>query len=87
MILNPHNFAAPSFENTSSFNHAEINSFTSFGFSHSAQCDASTCFRVTCGIVLSMLFPNDGGRAVSLSAWMKSTGHVMRRFRMASSSL
>lgn len=73
--------------NTTCLNHHEIIWFTSSGFSHSAQWDVLICLKVRCGMVRVMPLPRCAGRASSRRAWMKRTGALMDRLRMASSSL
>lgn len=68
-------------------NHRTMMLFTSSGFSQSAQCEVSTCSTVNLGMTLLIPFPKCGGSGGSLSAWMKSTGTVIRRSRISSSSL
>lgn len=80
-----YNFPAPS-PKTVPFSHRARIEFTSSGFSHSAQCDVSTCFRLSRGTTRAIFLPRCGGRAGSLRAWMKRTGTVMRWARMACSS-
>lgn len=82
----PHSFGRGPLTKTSLVSQSHMRAFTSSGFSQSAQCDVLTCLSDICGICRAIPLPSRGGSAVSRRAWIKSTGQVICRPTMASSS-